>query len=93
MIGEYSAQLGLFSNRIMSLDAKWVPTSTLCERLNYWRPQYHVNVVWQWSSSQDERHKFKECDFVKGIQEKARYPVFPEWKDEIVLTRIYYKTG
>ena len=91
VIGEYSAQLGLFSDRVMSLDAKWVPHETLCERLNYWRAQDHVNVVWQWSSSRDEILKIAKCGIVKDIQEKSRYSVFPEWKDEIVLTRIVYK--
>ena len=91
VIGEYSAQLGLFNERIMSLDVKWVDHEILCERLNYWRPQYHVNVVWHRSSSRDERYVIRKCGIVKGIREKARYPVFDEWKDEIVLTRIFYK--
>jgi hypothetical protein len=91
VIGEYSAQLGLFSDRIMSLDAKWVPYKTLCERLNYWRPQFHVNVVWPESTSTYESFKLRKCDIVKRTKVKARYSVFPEWKDEIVLTRIYYK--
>jgi 4-amino-4-deoxy-L-arabinose transferase-like glycosyltransferase len=91
VIGEYSAQLGLFSDRIMSLDAKWVSKQTLCERLNYWRPQFHVNVVWPNSTSTLERYKLRECGNVRYIREQARYPVFPDWKDEIVLTRIYYK--
>ncbi len=91
VIGEYSAQLGLFNERIMSLDAKWVDHDTLCERLEYWRPQYHVNVVWPRSSSTYERFKIRKCANVRGIREQARYPVFDEWKDQIVLTRIYYK--
>ncbi|MFV2005280.1 MAG: glycosyltransferase family 39 protein, partial [Gammaproteobacteria bacterium] len=91
VIGEYSAQLGLFSNRVLSLDAKWVPFATLCQRLDYWRPKFHVNVVWPKSHSTYVRFKLLKCDIVKRIKEKARYPVFADWQDELVLTRIYYK--
>jgi 4-amino-4-deoxy-L-arabinose transferase-like glycosyltransferase len=90
VIGEYSAQLGLFSDRIMSLDAKWVSQATLCDRLNYWRPQFHVNVVWPKSMSKNERYKIKKCAIVSHTRVMANYPVFAEWQDEIVLSRIVY---
>jgi 4-amino-4-deoxy-L-arabinose transferase-like glycosyltransferase len=90
VIGEYSAQLGLFSDRIMSLDAKWVPHETLCERLNYWRPQFHVNVIWPKSMSKNERFKIKKCAIVNYTRVLAKYPFFAEWQDEVVLSRIIY---
>lgn len=91
VIGEYSAELALFSDRMLSLDAKWVSFKKLCERVTYWKPQYHVNIVWPGSGSSKVRDLIAQCDIVEKIKEIERYKVFDLWNDEIVLTRISYK--
>jgi len=91
VIGEYSAELALFSDRVFSLDARWVSFRALCERVNYWKPQFHVNVVWPGSVSTRERDLIARCDVVESVEEMKRYKVFDLWKDEIVLTKIRYK--
>ncbi len=90
VIGEYSAELALFSMRMHSLDAKWISMAGLCERLDYWKPPYHVNVVWPGSASARERDKIVQCDGVSEYKELARYNVFAPWKDEIVLSQLIY---
>lgn len=90
VIGEFSAQLGLYSKRIISIDAKWVSKAGLCERLNYWKPPYHVNVIWKKSFS---RQMIKQIDACPSIQVKTKpvlYPAFSGKKDYIALTRISY---
>ncbi len=90
VIGEFSAQLGLYSKRIISIDAKWVPKAVLCERLNYWKPPYHVNVIWNKSYS---RRMIKRIDACPSVQIKTKpvlYPAFSGKKDYIALTRISY---
>lgn len=91
IIGEYSAQAALFSPRMMSLDAKWVSQKALCERIDYWKPKYHVNVVWPKSGSRRERDLIAKCPSIAGYEEIKRYASFLEWKDEIVFTRLHYK--
>ncbi len=90
IIGEYSAQLALYGDTLMSLDAKWGSGKAMCERVAHWRPAYHVNVVWPDSSSRRERDYIAQCDVVSGYQEISRYPIFKPWHDEIVLSRLLY---
>jgi hypothetical protein len=92
VIGEFSAQLALYSKRILSLDAKWgsVPPMPFCKRLDYWRPKYHVNVIWPNSRSSRMIQEFYKCQIVNNMQEMERYSVFSPWNDEIVLTKIHY---
>ena len=91
VIGEYAAQLGLFSRRIFSLDAKWHPDYKLCDRVTRWRPRYHVNVVWPGSASQREKNLISQCSQVVGTKEIERFSVFRRRRDELVLSRIYYR--
>lgn len=91
VIGEYSAQLGLFSERVFSLDAKWSPSYPLCARVAHWTPRFHVNIVWPGSISQRELETLAECGEVERTEEIARFMVFEPPRDEMVLSRIYYK--
>lgn len=88
VIGEYAAQLGLYGERIFSLDAKWTPSYSLCERVMLWKPRFHVNVVWPKSRSHRETDWIAECPKVEKTQEIARFPIFMD--DELVLSRIDY---
>lgn len=90
VIGEYASQLGLFSPRIFPLDAKWAPEYSLCERVHYWQPRFHVNIVWPGSRSQQETQWIADCSEVDTVKEVARYPVFEPRNDELVLSRIAY---
>ncbi len=92
VIGEFSAQLGLYSKRIISIDAKWVPQAVLCERLNYWKPPYHVNVVWGRSFSRKMINHIHACPFVQIKSKPVLYPSFSGKKDYIALTRIWYES-
>lgn len=91
VIGEYSAQLGLFSERVFSLDAKWSPDYALCERVAHWTPGFHVNIVWPGSLSQDELAPIAGCRQVERTEEIARFTVFGPSGDELVLSRIHYR--
>lgn len=91
VIGEYSAQLGLFSDRVFSLDAKWSPSYPLCQRVSHWTPRFHVNIVWPGSVSQNELGTIARCPQVDGTEEIARFTVFEASGDEMVLSRIHYK--
>lgn len=91
VIGEYSAQLGLFSERVFSLDAKWSPGYALCERVVHWTPRFHVNIVWPGSVSQRELSLIAGCRQVDRTEEIARFTVFTPSGDELVLSRIHYK--
>ncbi len=91
VIGEYSAELGLYSKRLQSLDVKWVSLDKLCKRIEYWRPKFHVNVVWPNSASSTARDILLKCDVVTDYQEINRFSLFEPRKDELVLTRLEYK--
>ncbi len=90
IIGEYSAQLALYDDKLMSLDAKWGSGQEMCKRVDYWRPKYHVNVIWPRSKSTRERDYIAQCKVVKGYEEISRHPIFKQWQDEIVLSRLIY---
>ena len=91
VIGEFSAQLGLYSKRVISIDAKWVPKTALCERLNYWKPPYHVNVIWGRSNSRKMIKRIDACPSVQIKTKPVLYPAFSGKKDYIALTRISYE--
>ncbi len=91
VIGEFSAQLGLYSKRIISIDAKWVPQSDLCERLNYWKPPYHVNVIWKRSISRKMVNQIDACPSVQIKAKPVLYPSFSGKKDYIALSRVSYE--
>jgi len=92
VIGEYSAQLGLYSERILPLDAKWIDQQALCRRLLYWKPRYHVNVIWQGSKSTQEIERITACPGITGGKRLLRYRIFKEhwYGDYIVLTQLEY---
>ena len=89
VIGEYSAQLGLFGDRIISIDAKWISQEELCERVSYWKPRYHVNVVWPKSGTRKYLKRIVKCPGVKNRKRIKRYHTFLE--DYLILTRINYE--
>lgn len=91
VIGEYSAQLGLFSPRVIGLDAKWAPVYPLCERVAYWKPRFHVNVVWPGSPSQRETDWIRQCHGIDDIEEIARFVIFEPRNDELVVNAIEYR--
>lgn len=93
VIGEYASQLGLYSSRILPLDAKWLTQERLCASLSHWRPTYHVNIVWPRSISTKELGRISECPEISGYEEVARYTAFSSHRDEIVLSRLRYKSG
>lgn len=90
VIGEYSAQLGLFSDRIISIDAKWVPRAELCERLNYWKPPYHVNVVWNNSATRKMVEKIARCPSIQ-VEAPVYHRSLPLKNDFIALSRLHYE--
>ena len=90
VFGEYSAQLGLYSDRIISIDAKWVNQTELCERVRYWKPRYHTNVVWPRSASLKMLSRIAACPVVTDTREVKRYRTFGELNDYLVLNRIDY---
>jgi hypothetical protein len=91
VLGEYSAQLGLFSERVFSLDAKWSPDYALCERVAHWTPAYHVNIVWPGSVSRTELETVAGCRQVAKTEEIARFGIRPPSRDELVLSRVHYR--
>lgn len=91
VIGEFSAQLGLYSKRVISIDARWVSETALCERLNYWKPPYHVNVIWNRSFSRKMIKRIDTCPSVQIKTKPVLYPAFSGKKDYIALTRILYE--
>ncbi len=94
VMGEFSSQLGLFSERILSLDAYWnsFPPSDFCGRLKHWQPKFHVNVVVP-GSARDMFivNKYRKCDLIDHIKEIKRYPLPKPDNSVILLTRIYYR--
>jgi len=92
VIGEYSAQLGLYSKRITSIDAKWVSQTQLCQRLEHWKPPYHVNVVWNKSSSSAMLESILACPNVSMVDQPVLFTTFSGKKDYIALTRLSYES-
>jgi len=90
VIGEYSAQLGLFSPRVFGLDFKWSPNYPICERLAHWQPRFHINVDWPARDAVDTKQWVEACGNIEAIEEIARYPFFRRRNDELVLSRIIY---
>lgn len=92
VMGEFSAQLALYSDRMLSLDAKWgsLPNIPFCQRIKYWRPSFHVNIVRGHSRALRRLDAYKKCNIVSHIQEVKRYLLYPP-REEILLTRIYYR--
>lgn len=90
VVGEFSAQLGLFSERIISIDAKWVSRAQLCARLNYWKPPYHVNVVWNNSSTRKMVEKIATCPSIQ-VGVPVYHRSLPLKNDFIALTRLHYE--
>lgn len=91
VIGEYASQLGLYDRRILPLDGRWSTREALCARLVYWKPIYHVNIVWPNSRSSKELSWIAMCPQVIGYEEIRRHPTFLKFtKDEIVLSRLIY---
>ncbi|MFC1665912.1 hypothetical protein ACFL17_09880 [Pseudomonadota bacterium] len=93
VMGEYSAQLALFSDRMLSLDAKWNPLPYLgfCQRLNHWRPKFHVHIVRPRSRSSRMPTWYKTCKFITHLEDVKRYWLHKKTKDEFVLMRIHYR--
>jgi len=90
VIGNYAAQLGLFSDRVFSLDARWALEYPLCQRVSHWKPRYHVNVQWPGSTASHELDPISGCRSVAGVEVVERYLVLPFRADELVLSRIEY---
>jgi 4-amino-4-deoxy-L-arabinose transferase-like glycosyltransferase len=89
--GEYSAQLGLFSDRIFSLDVKWSPAYPYCHRIEFWKPRYHINIVWPGSASRGEIDLVEDCEIVADTSEIERFSLFDPRGDVLVLSRIHYE--
>lgn len=90
VVGEYSAQLGLFSERIVSIDAKWVSKTELCARLDYWKPPYHINVVWHNSSTRKMIKIIETCPSIR-VEKPVYYRSLPLKNDFIALSRLHYE--
>ena len=94
VMGEYSAQLGLFSDRILSLDAFWdsLPNIPFCQRLEHWQPKFHVNIMLPGGNKYTRIIKaYNKCEVVSHIREVKRYTL-PKPEDNLItLTRIYYR--
>lgn len=95
VMGEYFAQLALFSDRMVSLDAYWdtLPYTDFCGRLEHWRPGFHVNIVLP-GGSRDSRiaNAYAKCDSVSCIEELRRYPLPKPEDNVILLRRVHYHT-
>lgn len=89
--GEYAAQLGLYSDRIFSLDVKWAPSYHYCRRIEFWKPRFHVNIIWPGSVSRQERKAVEECEIVDDTSVLQRFTLFQRRMDELVLSRIHYE--
>ena len=89
VIGQYSAQLALYSEQMVSLEVKWLPTDGLCQRLDYWRPDYFVNFLFP-QRVISEGDQLAKCESLKGFVELARYKVNKVWNDELILYQLVY---
>jgi len=91
VIGEYAAELGLFSDRIFSLDVKWAPSYPSCRRLEVWKPRFHVNIVWPGSPSQGETDIIENCRITADTIKVKSFSLFKQRGDRLVLSRIEYE--
>ena len=89
VIGQYSSQLALYSDRMVSLEVRWITLEGLCQRVDYWRPEYFLNFVFPLRNSQ-ERDFLAQCENLAGFEEMARFKVNEMWKDELILYRLIY---
>ena len=89
VIGQYSSQLALYNDRMVSLEIRWITQEGLCQRFDYWRPQYFVNFVFPKRVSY-EGDRLSECESLAGLEELARFNVNELWEDELILYRLVY---
>ena len=91
VIGEYSAQLALFSDNILSLDVKWADKEKLCERVDHWKPKFNVNLVWPGSRMESELWRIRECESIEDIVQVKLERVYGRYSEKLVLNEIVYK--
>ena len=92
VIGEYSQVLGLYSRTILGIDTLVQNPGFLCERINYWKPKYHVYLTWTGSWTPRRLEAIVACPEISGYEEISRYKTMPGFSDddEIVLSRLNY---
>ena len=89
VIGQYSAQLALYSERMVSLEVRWIPVAGLCQRLEYWRPDFFINIVYP-RRPVSEGDRLAKCEILDHFVELARFNVNELWNDELILYQIVY---
>lgn len=89
VIGQYSAQLALYSDRMVSLEVKWIPIEGLCQRLEYWRPEFFVNFLFP-GRIISEGDRLAYCNILDGFVELARFNINEIWNDEVILYKLVY---
>ncbi len=89
VIGQYSAQLALYSDRMVSLEVKWISREGLCQRLEYWRPAFFVNFVFP-QRIISEGDRLAKCTILADFIELAKYNVNEIWNDKVILYQLVY---
>ena len=89
VMGQYSSQLALYSDRMVSLEVRWVTQEGLCQRFDYWRPEYFLNFVFPMRYL-SEGDRLAQCEGLAGFEEIGRFVVNEFWKDELILYRLIY---
>ena len=90
VVGQEAAELGLRSQRIMPIEADFVPTArySLCQRLDYWRPRFYVRLEHEPTEAAPS-----SCPEISGRTELARYRILGGYKGDLVLYRLVYRAG
>jgi hypothetical protein len=91
VIGQIAAELGLRSARIVPLEVQHIPVArySLCRRLEYWKPVFYVGVQ---REPIDEKAELSKCPDLKERVELARYHLLADYKGELVLYRLSYRS-
>lgn len=89
VIGQYSAQLALYSDKMVSLEVKWIPIAGLCQRLEYWRPEFFVNFIFP-QRVISEGDRLSRCDILQDFEELAKFNVNEIWNDDVILYKLVY---
>ena len=89
VIGQYSAQLALYSDTMVSLEVKWISIPGLCQRLEYWRPEFFVNFDYP-QRVISEGDRLAKCEILEDFEHLAIFNVNEMWNDEVILYKLVY---
>ena len=89
VIGQYSAQLALYSEKMVSLEVKWIPIAGLCQRLEYWHPEFFVNFDFP-QRVISEGDRLAKCEILEGFELLTKINVNELWNDDVILYKLVY---